>query len=136
MHGSSQGHWELDYDSGHFWRSATFEQLLGRASDDATGTIDEFEQMPHPADTERVRFAFERHVETGAPFEVEVRLLCAGGDWRWFRYRATGEFVQGTMVRLAGSISDIERIALEQDERTLDAEDVLQLLTPRGTGTA
>ena len=112
----AEGHWELDYDGERFWRSGAFETLLGREPRDAIGTIDEFERMPHPEDTERVRLVFEQHVEIGAPFEVELRLKCANGDWRWFRYCGAGEFVQGTMIRFSGSVSDIER------ERTARAE--------------
>jgi PAS domain S-box-containing protein len=104
----ADGHWELDYDGERFWRSGTFEELLGRAPHDAIGTIEEFERIPHPDDTERVRLVFEQHVEIGAPFEVELRLQCANGAWRWFRYRGAGEFVQGTMIRFSGSVSDIE----------------------------
>jgi PAS domain-containing protein len=118
---SNEGHWELDYESGRFWRSATFEELLGRELREATDTIEEFERMPHPDDTDRVRTAFEQHVETGAPFDVELRLRCANGAWRWFRCRATGEFVQGTMTRLCGSMTDVERHHLMRDELLRDA---------------
>ncbi len=118
---SAEGHWELDYGSGRFWRSATFEELLGRELRDATDAIEEFERMPHPDDTDRVRTAFEQHVETGAPFDVELRLRCANGAWRWFRCRATGEFAQGTMTRLCGSMTDVESQHALRDELVRDA---------------
>jgi PAS domain-containing protein len=121
----AEGHWELDYGSARFWRSGAFEALLGREPHDAIETVDEFERMPHPDDIERVRLVFEQHVEIGAPFEVELRLQCANGEWRWFRYCGAGEFVGGTMVRFSGSVSDIER------ERTARAElERLRGLTP------
>ena len=118
---SAVGYWELDYDSGRFWRSATFEELLGRELRDATDAMEEFERMPHPDDIDRVRTAFEQHVETGAPFDVELRLRCANGAWRWFRCRATGEFAQGTMTRLSGSMIDIESQHAIRDELVRDA---------------
>ena len=118
---SAVGYWELDYDSGRFWRSATFEELLGRGLRDATDAMEEFERMPHPDDIDRVRTAFEQHVETGAPFDVELRLRCANGAWRWFRCRATGEFAQGTMTRLCGSMIDVESQHAIRDELVRDA---------------
>ena len=83
--------------------------------------MEEFERMPHPDDIDRVRTAFEQHVETGAPFDVELRLRCANGAWRWFRGRATGEFAQGTMTRLSGSMIDIESQHAIRDELVRDA---------------
>jgi PAS domain S-box-containing protein len=114
---SAEGHWELDYASGRFWRSGTFEELLGRPSHDATGTIAEFEHLPHPDDAAAVRAALEAHVGSGTPFDVELRLRCENGSWRWFRYRAAVEFSsQGAIARLCGSISDIERERLGRAE--------------------
>ena len=53
----------------------------------------------------------------GAPYDVEFRLKCKSGEYRWFRAR--GQSVRnaaGRAVRLAGSLSDIT------DRKTAEAQ--------------
>jgi len=59
----------------------------------------------HPVDREKIREAFEDAVETGDPYEVELRLVTDSGNERWVRTTGIPETEDGEVVR--GAIQDI-----------------------------
>ena len=54
----------------------------------------------HPDDRERVKAEWSRSVETGQPFDTEVRIRRADGVYRWFNARGTPlREAEGRIVR-------------------------------------
>jgi two-component system cell cycle sensor histidine kinase/response regulator CckA len=64
----------------------------------------------HPDDRERRRDAWDQSVQSGAPFEVEIRLIeRATGRHRWFLFRAVaGTDAAGVVARWYGTGTDID----------------------------
>jgi len=89
--------------------SDRFKELLGLEPEEMADRYEAWEVLLHPADREPTLAAIRAHLEDDAAYDVEYRLACADGSYRWFRAR--GRAVRdagGKPVRMAGSISDIE----------------------------
>ncbi|MFO1427973.1 MAG: ATP-binding protein [Steroidobacteraceae bacterium] len=119
MRGSNDGIWDWDLrPGGSAWFSAQFCALLGYAPEQLPPAASTWNGLPHPEDRERSRAALEAHLAQRGPYDVEMRLLTAHGNYRWFR--ALGQAVwdaEGRPLRLVGSIRDIT--ARKELERTL-----------------
>jgi formate hydrogenlyase transcriptional activator len=63
----------------------------------------------HPDDAERMRAVGERAITTGEPYELEVRLRAADGNYRWFlaRYNPLHD-TQGQIIRWYVACTDID----------------------------
>ncbi len=87
----AEGHWEYDAEAGTMWTSATFEELLGFEPRERTVPLAEFRRRHHPDDSVNADTAFDYCVATGVPYDVELRLHTAKGEWLWFRLRGAVE---------------------------------------------
>ena len=64
----------------------------------------------------------ERAVETGEPYDIEVRVIDAGGNEKWVRTRGDPEMEDGSCVRIRGTIRDItDRKERERELRRYEA---------------
>lgn len=63
----------------------------------------------HPDDASRAVERWAHSLATGEPYEVEFRLRCADGEYRWHIARALPQFDEsGKVVRWFGTNTDIE----------------------------
>lgn len=115
------GAWELDVREEPYDLRWTDEvaRIYGLEPSPDVGLAKSLESY-HPEDQRALRLAIERAIETGEPYELELRLDPAGedADRRWVR--TIGEPVRenGEIVKLQGSIQDItERKRRERDLR-------------------
>jgi PAS domain S-box-containing protein len=77
----------------------------------------------HGDDASDALESWSRHVQTGDPFEGEVRLIRNDGGFRWHHVSALPQRdAAGTIVRWAGTITDIHDRRLALEERGLLAE--------------
>jgi PAS domain S-box-containing protein len=114
---SAEGHWEHDFGTETVWCSASYEELLGFPARDTRISFEHFRARSHAEDEERVTAAFEQHIGAGAPYDVQMRMQRAGGEWRWFRARGAVERdALGRLVSFAGSLIDVHEERLAQDE--------------------
>lgn len=58
--------------------------------------------------SESINQAFADSVEHGTPFDVELELMTALGNFRWVRVKGEAEFKLGTCARIYGSFQDID----------------------------
>ena len=110
------GAWEYDVDDEElFWTDGTC-RIHGVDSDyepDLQTAMDFY----HPDDRPRMRRLFETCIETGAPYNVELRLITAADEERWVRI--SGEAVsEAGHVKVRGYLQDIT--AQKQHERLLE----------------
>ena len=61
----------------------------------------------HPEDRVRVETAHKNALEKGEPFDLEARFTTADGHNLWVRSTCEPEVIQGTVVKLSGTLSDI-----------------------------
>ncbi|WP_251342984.1 PAS domain-containing protein [Haloplanus halophilus] len=100
------GGWELDVETEALtWTDGT-RRIYG-TDDDYEPTLEEAVDFFHPEDRSDVTEALERCRATGAPYELEARLVTATGHER--RVEVAGEAIvsDGDVVRLAGAIRDV-----------------------------
>ena len=114
---SFQGHWEYDFGTDQVWCSAAYQQLLGHAPQERRVPAATFHAETWPGDEAAVTTAFARHIAEGTPYDVQLRLKTASGQWRWFRRRGAVEHDElGRITSLTGQLIDIhdERLAVEE----------------------
>ena len=113
---SSEGHWELDLRTGANWMSSSYHALLGYNSGELPQTYKQFLDFEHPDDIIRSEALFERHIATGEPYDMEVRIRTAANGYRWFRRRGAVERdASGTPISMSGSVHDIHQQKLAED---------------------
>jgi PAS domain S-box-containing protein len=80
---------------------------FGRSTDDLIGRG--WLDIVHHDDAERATTSWQRSIETSEPYEVEFRLRCADGAYRWQLVRANPVFApNGCVSRWFGCTVDIE----------------------------
>jgi len=103
--GSVEGLWDWDMRNGQVQYSPRFRELLGYSEGEP---LSKSMIAVHPEESERVADALRRHFLERAPIELELRLRCKNGEYRWFRGRAQAAWdAQGTPLRCVGSVADI-----------------------------
>ncbi len=136
------GAWEYDVEAEELtWTEQTYE--IHGLPPDAEMTPGEAIEAYHPDDRATIREAFERAVETGESYDVELRIRTAEGELRWVRTRGDPQTENGRLVRVRGTIQDItdhkerERELERQHERFDDLASVIShdLKTPLATAT-
>jgi PAS domain S-box-containing protein len=112
-----EGHWEMDLVACRHWASSTYYSLLGFPPDSRhLDTMASVTSLVHPDDYDRAAQAARDHMYGGAPHDVELRIRCSDGEYRWFRLRGNAERDEtGVALRLSGSIHEIERQKAAED---------------------
>lgn len=116
----NDGVWDLAVIAGdpvnpknEFWWSPQFRRLLGFVEEsEFPNVVDSWASRLHPEDKDATMSAFLQHLgdKTGAtPYDVEYRLRCKDGQYRWFRARGqTKRAADGTALRAVGALADIQ----------------------------
>jgi len=112
------GAWEWRPPEGTGDISEQVYEIYGIDSHEEPTPASDIREFYHPDDRETIREAFGRAVETGEPYDVEVRVITPDGTTKWVRTRGDPQFEDGTCVRVRGSIQDIT----ERKERERDLE--------------
>jgi len=119
--GTGLGTWELHLPTGVLLINATWASMLGyELSDwdaqDGCITLDRFSALVLPEDLPPVFQALQRHLEDGAPYELEIRMSHKAGHEVWVLTRGglVSRLADGSPERMAGTHLDIsERKAIE-----------------------
>jgi PAS domain S-box-containing protein len=105
--GTQDGLWELEVD-GMAWCSPRVGELLGYAAGELPSDSNFLREFLHPEDGQAIASAAQTHFQSGAPYDVEIRLRTCCGEYRWYRARASAERdSDGRPLRLSGSLQDV-----------------------------
>ena len=100
------GGWEIDTGTMDvFWSENLFE-ILGVDTDEEP-SLDEALAVYHEDDRQIVERAVEDALDSGEPFDVEVRIQRPGGEIRWLRLQGTPTVEGGEVATLRGAVQDI-----------------------------
>jgi len=101
------GAWEVDVETGEGTGSEAFYQILEMEGESAL-TAEKGFQFFAPEARPQIRAAFERCVEAGAPYDLELPVVTAEGHRRWVRtVGAPSETSEGEVTKVAGALQDI-----------------------------
>lgn len=118
------GTWNYDPVGGQVDASAGCKQVFGIAAE-AVFTMQLFYALMHPDDRERVHAALAETVATGAPFDVEYRIVTEAGERRWIGAR--GVLLtrrDGTPLSITGFVTDISARKDAEEHRALLADEL------------
>lgn len=130
-----EGLWDMEVTAGDpvnpknaFWWSQQFRRLLGYETEaEFPNVLDSWASKLHPEDQQRVVGAFSAHMSdrTGhTPYDLEYRLRCKDGVYRWFRARGqTKRTADGTPLRVVGALADISLQKHEEENQRKQADD-------------
>ncbi|MBW1946181.1 MAG: PAS domain-containing protein, partial [Deltaproteobacteria bacterium] len=106
--GSGDALWEYDARTEENWFSPRFFELLGYQADELPHTLDTWKEHVHPEDRDRAETAFQAHLESDVPYDIEYRIRTKQDEYLWFRARAKSlRDTDGKAYRTSGTASDI-----------------------------
>lgn len=111
------GAWEADLRRDESWTTEQVNEIYGLPPDEEIG-IGEGIDYFHPDDRPIIEEAFERAIETGEPYDLELRVEGEDGERRWVRAQADPHLEDGEAVRIRGTFQDIT----ERKERERELE--------------
>jgi len=132
-----EGLWDMEVVAGDpvnpkngFWWSQQFRRLVGYETEvEFPNVLESWASKLHPEDLDRVVGAFTAHLtdRTGrTPYDVEYRLRCKDGSFRWFRARGqTKRAADGTPLRVVGALADISLQKHEEENQRAEVENNL-----------
>jgi len=132
-----EGLWDMEVVAGDpvnpknaFWWSQQFRRLLGYETEaEFPDVLESWASKLHPEDLDRVVGAFTAHLtdRTGrTPYDIEYRLRCKDGTFRWFRARGqTKRAADGTPQRVVGALADISLQKHEEENQLAERENNL-----------
>ncbi len=107
--GANDGLWDWDLVQGKIYYSSRWKSMLGYADDELTGGLQDWENLMHPEDHDRVMQSLRDYLDQKAEtYDVELRMRHKDGSWRWIRSRGKAlRDESGKPLRMAGSHSDV-----------------------------
>jgi two-component system, cell cycle sensor histidine kinase and response regulator CckA len=116
-----QGLWEWDVQTGTIDFSRAWLTALGYNPDAVPHDVTFWETLIHPDDVDRVREAFQAHLEGQTEsVRAKYRVRTVSGDWRWThdQGKVVERSADGTPVRVVGTSTDIsEAMRIEAESR-------------------
>ena len=109
VRGANDGLWDWNLGTNQVYWSPRWKAMLGYDEAAIGASPDEWLTRVHDEDVQRVKDALAAHLADGSGFfESEHRMLHRDGTFRWVLCRGAGvRDGQGTVTRLAGSLTDI-----------------------------
>lgn len=109
--------WDWDIPSDRLFASARFAEILGLDPQAFNPTMTLHHQLCHPEDLPRVREAFAKHVKTGAPYDIEYRMIHDSGHYVWVHSRGrVVSYLEQKPVRVIGTVVDVTGRHKAEDE--------------------
>ena len=100
------GAWEYDFDAERGWWTEEASRIHA-LPEDTTPSPDLSLQYYHPEDRPVIEEAFEKAIEAGESYDLELRIVDAEDNQRWVRTRGEPQYEDGELTGVRGTIQDI-----------------------------
>lgn len=115
QHMAGVGGWEYDVTTGRIaWTDEVF-RIYEVSIDYDPNNIDQDVQFYSPEARASITSAFERLVELGEPYDLELPFVGARGTRKWVKTTGQAERVDGSVRRVFGDIMDVTERKLQRD---------------------
>jgi diguanylate cyclase (GGDEF)-like protein/PAS domain S-box-containing protein len=123
IRGANDGLWDWNLESGALYLSPRWKMMVGYGIYEVGERPDDWFQKVHPDDVDELRSALQAHFEgDDEHFEHEHRMLTRGGEIRWMLTRGVAvRNEDGTVIRMAGSLTDVTARKLAEQQLVYDA---------------
>lgn len=118
------GTWAFDPESGHLDTSSSCKVAFGYNPESSFGFA-EFQAAVHPDDRSTVLAAINATTRSGAPYDIEYRIMTPDGEQRWIA--AQGELLSrrdGSPLSMTGFATDISARKHAEEHRQLLAREL------------
>jgi PAS domain S-box-containing protein len=117
------GSWELDLATNQFSWSDEHYRIFGVEPQPGPLSPAMVQATIHPEDYDRAMAIFESSLQTGEPYETELRIILPDGEVRVIHSRGTMlQEASGRPQRMVGTAQDITERKRAEEERTLQRE--------------
>ena len=100
------GGWELHVESKHLtWTDET--KRIHEVASDYTPTLETAIRFYHPESQPIIAALVQRAIETGQPFDSELRLITASGSEKWVRAQGVAKRSYDRVLSISGAFQDI-----------------------------
>jgi len=105
----SDGLWDWQVASGLTYFSARWFAMLGYDPGELPSHYETWRSLLHPQDLVRAQDTVRSHMKSGVGFEMEVRMRCKDGSWKWVlsRGRVVAWGPDDEPARVVGTHTDI-----------------------------
>ena len=113
LEASGTGVWDRNVVTGEIRYSASWFKLLGYAAKPRSHKIEIAYGRVHPDDLDHVKATMQAHFDGETEnYEVEHRLLCKNGAYKWVlsRGKVISRDTEGRALRMTGTTTDITRL--------------------------
>ncbi|WP_425394784.1 sensor domain-containing diguanylate cyclase [Burkholderia arboris] len=133
---SGTGVWDRNVATGEIHYSPAWKAMLGYAPHELSNRIEEAYERLHPDDVDDVKATMLAHFESRTDsYEVEHRIRCKDGSYKWIRSR--GKVIardgNGRALRMVGTTTDVTALR-ELAERLRDSAALVTDLTNQVPG--
>ncbi|MEM6845082.1 MAG: PAS domain S-box protein [Bacteroidota bacterium] len=113
------GGWEVDLIQNTVFWTQTTRDIHEVDPDFVPDLVSGFIFYKEGYSRETIQKVVNQAIETGEPFDVELRIITARGNQRWVRAVGRAEFQDNTCVRLYGTFQDIDDQKKKETQRKL-----------------
>ena len=125
MDAGDHGFWDWDLDTDEIYFSPRYYTMLGYEPGELPMVKDTWTRLMHPEDRETMVPRVQNYVENAERYEVEFRLKCKDGSWKWISGKGKSFELDenGRPWRAVGLHVDItERKQAEREKKKLESQ--------------
>ena len=129
MDAGEHGFWDWNLETNETFFSPAYYTMLGYENEAMPMHFETFETLLHPDDRDAVLPLVSESIKQGKPYEVEFRLRCRDGSWKWIlgKGKSYESDASGKPRRAVGVHVDIdERKRSEEELRQSEQRAVAQ----------
>ena len=111
------GSWELELANNRLYWSDEIYRIFGCEPQGFGATYEAFLDFIHPEDRDLVHAAYQAHLRSQAPYNIEHRIVTQDGRIRFVNERCRSDFdAAGKPIRSIGTVADItDRVSCETE---------------------